>query len=211
MNNQNHYQQTLPTRLYVGELKSPEEIVEALADRSNKERRRIGRRWLFCGSVAPDMFQVLRQEPVGTLHQRVTGFVSKTGAAYGVLTHQVRGHQHRLVLPLFDAEVQHAVQALTNESFGFLMSKDGQEESLLLLHSSITGDDMQGLPGLRREVDDAALAASIAELPDVLMALGNTERIPSLEVEPTQSVSVSIVMPVHSMARLDFTLAEAPR
>jgi len=211
MNNQNPSQQIPMTRLFVGELRSPDEVAEALAERSEEERLRMGRRWLFCGSVAQDMFQVLRHEPVDSLHQRVTGFVSKAGAAYGVLTHQVRGYQHRLVLPLFDAEVQQAVLALTREPFGFLMSRDGEEESLLLLRSSITGDNMQGLPGLRKEMSDAALAASIGELPDVVMAITGVEQIPSLLEVPTHSVSVSFVLPLHSMARVDLDIAEALR
>lgn len=211
MNNQNPSQKIPLTRLFVGELRSPDEVVEALAERSEEERLRMGRRWLFCGSVAQDMFQVLRHEPVDALHQRVTGFVSKAGAAYGVLTHQVRGYQHRLVLPLFDAEVQQAVLALTREPFGFLMSRDGEEESLLLLRSSITGDNMQGLPGLRKEMSDAALATSIGELPDVVMAITDVEQIPSLLEVPTHSVSVSFVLPLHSMARVDLDIAEALR
>lgn len=211
MNNQNPSQQIPLTRLFVGELRSPDEVAEALAERSEEERLRMGRRWLFCGSVEQDMFQVLRHEPVESLHQRVTGFVSKTGAAYGVLTHQVRGYQHRLVLPLFDAEVQQAVLALTREPFGFLMSRDGEEESLLLPRSNITGDNMQGLPGLRKEMSDAALAASIGELPDVVMAITDVEQIPSLLEVPTHSVSVSFVLPLHSMARVDLDIAEALR
>lgn len=211
MNNQNPSIKTPLTRLYVGEVRSPDDLAEVLAERSNEERLRLGHRWLFCGNVEPDMFNVLRQEPVDSLHQRVTGFVSKTGAAYGVLTHQVRGYQHRLVLPLFDSEIQQAVTAVSQEPFGFLLSKDGAEESLLLLRSSVTGDNLQGLPGLRKEVSDAELPAMIAELPDVVMAITDAERIPSLVEQPTQSVSVSFVMPLNSMARIDLDIAKALR
>lgn len=211
MNNQNPSIKTPLTRLYVGEVRSPDDLAEVLAERSNEERLRLGHRWLFCGNVEPDMFNVLRQEPVDSLHQRVTGFVSKTGAAYGVLTHQVRGYQHRLVLPLFDSEIQQAVTAVSQEPFGFLLSKDGAEESLLLLRSSVTGDNLQGLPGLRKEVSDAELPAMIAELPDVVMAITDAERIPSLVEQPTQSVSVSFIMPLNSMARIDLDIAKALR
>lgn len=211
MNNQNPSIKPPLTRLYVGEVRSPDDLTEVLAERSNEERLRLGHRWLFCGNVEPDMFNVLRQEPVDSLHQRVTGFVSKTGAAYGVLTHQVRGYQHRLVLPLFDSEIQQAVMAVSQEPFGFLLSKDGAEESLLLLRSSVTGDNLQGLPGLRKEVSDAELPAMIAELPDVVMAITDAERIPSLVEQPTQSVSVSFVMPFTSMARIDLDIAKAFR
>lgn len=211
MNNQNPSMNTPLTRLYVGEVRSPDDLAEALAERSLEERTRMGRRWLFCGNVQQDMFHVLRQENVASIHQRVTGFVSKAGAAYGVLTHQVHGHQHRLVLPLFDTEVQQAVMAMAQEPFGFLMSKDGAEESLLLLRSSVTGDNLQGLPGLRRELSDTQLPALIAELPDVVMAIADAERIPSLMEEPTQSVSVSFVLPLNSMARIDLDIAAALR
>lgn len=209
MNNQNPSQKTPLARLYVGELRSPDDLDEALAERSNEERSRLGRRWLFCGNVQRDMFQVLRHEPLDSLHQRVTGFVSKSGAAYGVLTHQVRGYQHRMLLPLFDAEIQRAVLALTQAPFGFLLSNDGAEESLLLLRSSVTGHNLQGLPGLRKELSDAALATSIAELPDVVMAVADAERIPSLVEERTHSVSVSFILPAHSMARIDLDIAKA--
>lgn len=211
MNNQNPSIKFPLTRLYVGEVRSPDDLAEVLAERSNEERVRLGHRWLFCGNVEPDMFEVLREEPVDSLHQRVTGFVSKTGAPYGVLTHQVRGYQHRLVLPLFDSEIQQAVTAVSQEPFGFLLSKDGAEESLLLLRSSVTGDNLQGLPGLRREVSDAELPAMIAELPDIVMAITDAERIPSLVEQPTQSVSVSFVMPFTSMARIDLDIAKALR
>jgi hypothetical protein len=211
MKNQNPSIKTPLMRLYVGEVKSPDDLAEVLAERSNEDRRRLGHRWLFCGSVEPDMFDVLRREPVDSLHQRVTGFVSSTGAAYGVLTHQVRGYQHRLVLPLFDGEIQQAVTTVSQEPFGFLLSKDGTEESLLLLRSSVTGDNLQGLPGLRKEVSDAQLPAMIAELPDVVMAITDAERIPSLVAQPTQSVSVSFVMPFNSMARIDLDIAKALR
>lgn len=211
MNNQNPSIKPPLSRLYVGEVRSPDDLAEVLAERSNEERLRLGHRWLFCGNVEPDMFNVLRQEPVDSLHQRVTGFVSKTGAAYGVLTHQVLGYQHRLVLPLFDSEIQQAVMAVSQEPFGFLLSKDGAKESLLLLRSSVTGDNLQGLPGLRKEVSDAELPAMIAELPDVVMAITDAERIPSLVEQPTQSVSVSFVMPFNSMARIDLDIAKALR
>lgn len=211
MNNQNPSINTPLTRLYVGEVRSPDDLAEVLAERSNEERLRLGHRWLFCGNVEPDMFEVLRHEPVDSLHQRVTGFVSRTGAAYGVLTHQVRGYQHRLVLPLFDSEIQQAVTAVSQEPFGFLLSKDGAEESLLLLRSSVTGDNLQGLPGLRKEVSDAELPGMIAELPDIVMAITDAERIPSLVEQPTQSVSVSFVMPFNSMARIDLDIAKALR
>lgn len=211
MNNQNPSIKTPLTRLYVGEVRSPDDLAEVLAERSNEERLRLGHRWLFCGNVEPGMFDVLRQEPVDSLHQRVTGFVSKTRAAYGVLTHQVRGYQHRLVLPLFDSEIRQAVAAVSQEPFGFLLSKDGAEESLLLLRSSVTGDSLQGLPGLRKEVSDAELPAMIAELPDIVMAITDAERIPSLVEQPTQSVSVSFVMPFNSMARIDLDIAKALR
>lgn len=211
MNNQNPSIKTPLTRLYVGEVRSPDDLAEALAECSLEERTRMGHRWLFCGNVEPDMFEVLRREPVDSLHQRVTGFVSSTGAAYGVLTHQVRGYQHRLVLPLFDSEIQQAVMAVSQEPFGFLLSKDGTEASLLLLRSSVTGDNLQGLPGLRTQVGDAELPAMIAELPNVVMAVTDAERIPSLGEQPTQSVSVSFVMPFNSMARIDLDIAKALR
>jgi len=211
MNNQNPSIKTPLTRLYVGEVRSPDDLAEALAECTLEERTRMGHRWLFCGNVESDMFEVLRQEPVDSLHQRVTGFVSRTGAAYGVLTHQVRGYQHRLVLPLFDSEIQQAVMAVSQEPFGFLLSKDGAEASLLLLRSSVTGDNLQGLPGLRKEVSDTELPAMIAELPDVVIAVTDAERIPSLVEQPTQSVSVSFVMPFNSMARIDLDIAKALR
>lgn len=203
MKNQTNQNELAETRLYMGRLMTPDDVVAALSDRDLCERTQIGRRWMFCCDVNSKMFEQLRCHREDTLALRVTGFVSLLGAAYGVLTHQVEGHQHRLLLPLYDAEVQAAIVGAANEPHGFLMGNDNQTESVMLFSTPNFGQELLGLPGLSSQLSKEALAVLIPELPSVIMATAEVSRIPSLCEEPVATVSVTIVMPIRSMLQVD--------
>lgn len=79
----------------------------------------------------------------------------------------------------------------------------------MLLSSSISGHDFQGLPGLDEELSDDALGRAVAELPDFVMHMSGVQSIPSPLEDPVETVSLSFVMPFHSLARLDLSLSEA--
>lgn len=207
MSKQNHIEE-IETRIYTGSLMTPEDVVAALTDRPAQERQKIGSRWMFCCDVISPMFEKMRNQRLENFAMRTTGFLSSLGGAYGVLTHEVDGYQHRLLLPLYDAEVRRAVTCAAHEPFGFLMGNDNQTESLLLFGQEATGQDMQGLLGLSTELSCDALEVLIAELPDAVMAMTEMGRIPSLYDEPVRGVSLSVILPVHSMLRVDETLAE---
>lgn len=203
MNTKNSFNEEVTTSLYVGCLMTPEDVAEALSERSPQEQQLFGGRWFLCCDVNSQMFDLLRTMQLSEIAQRATGFVSSQGGPYGVLTHQVGGHQHRLLLPLYDAEVQRAITSLTDQPFGFLMGHDNQADSVILMTSSVAGREMQGLPGLRKTVGEDVLKALIGELPDVVMTLAIPDKIPGLRNEPVCSVSLSVVMPYHSMMQVD--------
>ncbi|WP_430407343.1 hypothetical protein [Hydrogenophaga sp.] len=203
MKNQTTQNELAETRLYTGRLMTPDDVVAALSDRDLDERTRIGRRWMFCCDVNPKMFEQLRGIRLDSLALRVTGFVSSLGGTYAVLTHQVAGHQHRLLLPLYDAEVQEAIIGAANEPHGFLVSNDNQTEAVVLFGNPQFGQELLGLPGLSRQLSREALAVLIPELPSVIMAMTEVARVPSLCEEAIMSVSVTVVMPIRSMLRVD--------
>lgn len=189
--------------LYVGRLMAPDEVTAALSDRSKEERERIGRRWMFCCDVAPEMFEQLLLQRQDDIAFRITGFGSSLGGAYAVLTHEVEGHQHRYLLPLYDQEVQQAIVGAAREPHGFLMGNDSQIESVILYGAPHIGQSLLGLPGLTRQLSKESLAIVIPELPEVIRAMTEVDRIPPLKNEAIRSVSVTVVMPTYSFLQVD--------
>lgn len=88
------------------------------------------------------------------------------------------------------------------------MGNDNHTESLVFLGSNISGVEMQGLPGLHTHFGDHTLQALIQEMPDVVAAMTEPDRIPGIHQEPIRSLSVSFVLPIHSMLRFEDQAAE---
>jgi hypothetical protein len=204
---QTKFKQAAQTNLYVAQLMSPDDVAAALSERGSEEKEKLHNHWIFCADTGPEMFEALRKESIEKISRRITGLKSSNGGCYGVITHEIQGYQHRLLLPLYDAEVQHCITALENEPYGFLLGNNNKKDALILFEDRINGQGMQGLPGLRAKLGSDKLKAFISELPDVVATLTTLDTIPTMLEHEIQSLSVSIVMPYHSMELVEKSFA----
>src|SRR2546427_9884705 len=79
-------------------LMTPEKVTEATRFYPTNVRTQVAGHWMLCGDVSNQMFQLLKNVSWHLFPTRVTGFRSPVGFGYGVLPHQVSGHNHAFVL-----------------------------------------------------------------------------------------------------------------
>lgn len=185
--------------VYAARLMNPQEVAGALEMRPDI-RARLDGHWMFCGDTSQATFQALRE--TSSRHPssiRVSGFRSSNGGAYGVVTHQARGHHHRLLLPLYEPPVLRCLEALKREPFGFLIGRDLQDEALVL-DGRIPGKGFSPLLPFGKELAGEQLRCVLGELPLVVAILRDPSTVPSaLPGEVVHEVSVSVLIPNESM------------
>jgi hypothetical protein len=94
------------------------------------------------------------------------------------------------------------------EPYGFLLGNNNKKDALILFEELVNGQGMQGLPGLRAKLGLDKLKAFIGELPDVVATLTTLNAIPAILEHEVQSLSVSIVMPYHSIDLVEKSFAK---
>lgn len=188
-------------------LMKPSEVAEATEFYPSNVRARVAGHWMLCGDVSAQMFQLLKMVSSHFFPTRVTGFRSSYGFGYGVLTHQVGGHQHRFVLCLSDPPVREFLASIGRDKVGFMLGDDNQPDALVL-ESPIKPSEFLPLLAMSQEGTPEERKEALLELPLVQEAMSNPLQVPSLVAGTTvQEVNVSLLLP----SILDETLRIAMR
>lgn len=176
-------------------LMSPQKVSEATQFYPTEVREKVSGHWMLCGDVSSDMFQLLKKVSAESFPTRVTGFISTSGCAYGVLTHQVGVHQHRFVLCLNDPPVREFLASTSKDEVGFMLGDDDKPDAIIL-EGSIKHSEFVPLLALSPEGTNEERTKSLLELPLVKDAMLNPLQVPSLFKGTTvQQVNVSLLLP----------------
>ena len=149
--------------------------------------------WVLCGDLGETTFAAMANAFERDFRSRLSTHTSPLGGAYGLLTHQVGCHQHRFLLPLWDARVHLCLEGIVEEGYGYMLGRNGQEESLLL-SAAIPPKAFEMLLKLGRVQPLVSIAALAAEMPIVVATTCRPDSVPSmLEDVAVEYVSVSVV------------------
>lgn len=185
-------------------LMTPAEVTVAVADGPTEVQKRTEGKWHLCGDVCNAAFAILSEATRWETAMRISGFRTPIGAAYGVVSHQVRGHAHRFLLPLYETRVVDLLTDLERGGdMGFLLGREGNSEALLIEPQS---GGLRGFGPLLAMSEPLSLgkgAEVISELSEVIRAVSQPAQVPSLsKSEPVVSVDVSVLMPIGTLQRL---------
>ena len=180
---------------YFSRLMRPTEVAEATKDYPDQVRKLIAGHWTLCGDVSAQMFRLLQESRADQLPTRLTGFRSSDGFGYGVVTHQVGGHQHRSVLCLYDPSVREFLQATAKDRLYFLLGNDDGDEAALL-RSPLKPVEFIPLLAMSPDASVEQQSKAVFELPAVVEAMSNPLHVPSIPgCRPVKHVSVSLLLP----------------
>lgn len=174
---------------------SPRDATNVAVTYDKNVRDRVRGQWLLCGDVSSKMFARLRDATSQDVGTRMSAFHSPDGVAYAVVTHQVGGLQHRLVVCLYDPPVRELLSAVcAGESVGFLLGNQRAHLAVFVEnpHLPIAYAPLLSLAKVKTEdAQDRALY----ELPNLVATLAEVEKIPSLFREPVSDVCSSLLLP----------------
>ena len=197
--------------LYFARLMRPEEVAKATRNYPVHVQENIAGHWMLCSDVSKQMFGLLKQAPKRMFPTRLTAFRSSSGVCYGVLTHQISGHQHRFLTVLSDPSVRLFLQSMTKERLGFMLGNDNSAEALVL-ECPLQSTEFLPLLAMSIEAIEAEQRESIFELPLVLEAMTNPLQVPSLfGGQAVHSVNVSLLLPSVLDEKVRDALREATR
>ena len=185
---------------------TPRDATKVAVTYEKEVRDSVRGQWLMCGDVSSRMFERLRDSMPQDVATRLSAFHSPDGVAYAVVTHQVGGLQHRLIVCLYDPPVRELLSAVcAGESVGFMLGN--QREHLAVFvenpHQPIAFAPLLSLSKVKTEdAQDRALY----ELPNLLTTLSELEKIPSLFREPVTGVCCSLLLPERMRVNLDTLL-----
>ncbi|UUZ77422.1 hypothetical protein LP414_09465 [Polaromonas sp. P1(28)-13] len=160
-------------------LMTPEKVTEATRFYPANVQTQVAGHWMLCGDVSAQMFQLLKNVSSHLFPTRVTGFRSSYGFGYGVLTHQVGGHQHRFVLCLSDPPVREFLASTSKDKVGFMLGDDNQPDALVL-DSPMKSSEFLPLLAMCQEGTTEERKEALLELPLVQEAMSNPLQVPSL-------------------------------
>lgn len=181
-------------RLFPATIMTPAEVQDGLQQDRQTVADQIRGHWMLCGDVDHAMFELLVSSRVHQVGHRASAFSSPSGSGYALFTHQVGGHQHRFVLPLWCDEVRLYLDALQREPYGFMLGDEG-ESSGWVLPGVATADELAPLRELCH-AQPALSAELLAELPMAVVVLSSPDAIPSVfEHSRVEAVSLSVVVP----------------
>ena len=183
------------TSHYFSRLMRPSEVDEATKDYADSVRQLVAGHWTLCGDVSAEMFSLIRQSRADFLPTRLTGFRSSDGVGYGVVTHQVGGHQHRAVLCLYDPSVREFLQAAAKDRLYFLLGNDDGDEAALL-RSPLKPVEFIPLLAMSPDASEEQQRKAVFELPAIASTLSDPLQVPSIPgCQPVRHVSVSLLLP----------------
>lgn len=181
-----------------GRLMSPDEVSQAIANREPEDMVPDGVRWTLCGDMHEAMFQQVLLDPEPLNRWQVGVLKAPTGSSYLVLTHQVGGHQHRFILPLWDSGVMRFMESMEADDSrnSFLFGRQGGIEAVVTA-GRIDEESLQSFKqhgGLPRDAYQEMTWQH--EFTWITFALTVPEAVPSLvDGEVVRGVSVSLIAP----------------
>lgn len=185
----------VPRNQYFATLMNPSEVAQATREYPSELQRRVAGKWTVCGDVSPTMFSLMQAEKSEVLQLRLTAFKSGDGFGYAVLTHQIRGHQHRLIMCLYDPPVREFLSAAPSQGVAFLLGNDDQG-NCIILDSPIRPSEFLPLLAVAPAASSEAQHRALGELPDMLTVLAHRLQIPTLHPEyVVTNVSTSLLLP----------------
>lgn len=180
-------------RFAMARVMSPQEV--GAATRGRQEAVALSERWMVCGEITRAFYASWLVHGERSLTMRMSAFTSTEGGRYAVLTHQLREHQHRFVLPMWSTQVQAFLSAVAkNPRHGFMFACESLEFAVVLRSEQARESFVQlaQLCPMGETVRDAWRA----ELPLVLSTVGRLTAIPSLDSEfAVTDLSVSVAVP----------------
>ena len=182
------------THLALGRLMSPVEVETATSHRDTTETDIYHNRWILCGDLKASTFERFSCFYGDYISLRISGFTSTSGNKWGVITHQVEGHQHRFILPLWEARTADFIRAMLSAGFGFSLGCEGESRALLFIAQRL--QDIVPLLILSETASKPEMADWVKEMPMLISTLGRLEAIPSIVLKHrVLDVSISLVMP----------------
>jgi hypothetical protein len=183
-------------------LMSPGEAQNVLACQPHEVQERAKKRWLLCGELSQEMFCLIEAEILHSVALRISAFKSPIGVNYGVVSHQVLGHAHRFLLPLYEPRVGDFLLGMRQARLGFLLGRDGEKDVVSLTTPAGGTAGLLPLLSMADPLPSELIPYAITELPSVISALNEPEQVPSCrEGEPVVAVNVSVVMPSQTLQR----------
>lgn len=181
--------------LYFARLMRPDEVASATRNHPGQVRARLAGHWMLCGDVSKEMFQQLKQAPSQDFPARLSAFSSSNGCGYGVLTHQIAGHQHRFLFCLSDPPVRQFLQSVSKDRVGFMLGNDDADDAMVL-ESFLGSTAFIPLLAMSFEENKDEQRKALLELPAVLEAMTHPLQVPSLfGGESVRQVGVSLLLP----------------
>lgn len=184
-----------PTSHYFSRLMRPDEVDAATKNHPDQVRRLVAGHWTLCGDVSATMFNLLKESRTDFLPTRLTGFRSSDGIGYGVVTHQVKGYQHRSVLCLYDPAVREFLEAATKDRLFFMLGNDDGDEAVLM-GSPLKPVEFIPLLAMSSDASVEQQSKAVFELPAVVGTMSNPLQVPTIPgCQPVEHVSVSLLLP----------------
>ena len=201
-----------PAAHYFARLMTPSEVAHATLRQPLLVRQKTLGHWVLCGDVAAPMFSLLGESNVIELPTRLTCFNTTGGFSYGVITHQVLNHQHRFVLPLYDAAVRVFLESITTTGkMTFMLGNDDGNDSLLI-QSPFTPSVFMPVLAMTREFTEDEQLDAIEELPKLAAVMDDLLKVPSLlGNQLVRHVSISLLLPGNLQNVIEKALTRAAR
>ena len=185
----------LDTQFAKGRLMSPAEVAAATRHRTRSEIERYEQRWMLCGDVKAATYDLFTRIPGSDIPFRVSAFSSTLGSHWGVITHQLEGHQHRFVLPLGEPASAAFFRAMPMARHGFSLGRAGGLEAVVIQGQPL-GADIRPLLQLCESASGLSSAVCLQDLHRVMLTLARADAIPSFITGcEVTDVSVSITLP----------------
>jgi hypothetical protein len=184
---------------YPASILTPERAAATATKQPERVRALFEGKWFLCGDLSAAMFDVVKSDFPSDLSIRVTAFASPIGVYYGVVSHQMRGHAHRFVLPLFEAAAGELLTAIQKHPLMFMWGRDEQEEAMVL-PCPLPGRDFAPLLGLCRQPTGEQLRDAVSEVPNVISVMKTPAQVPScVRGQEIVNVDVSVLLPTESL------------
>lgn len=201
-----------PAAHYFARLMTPSEVAHATLRQPLLVRQKTLGHWVLCGDVAAPMFALMRKTNGIELPTRLTCFNTTCGVSYGVITHQVLNHQHRFVLPLYDAAVRVFLESITTTGRLTFMLGNNDGDDSLLIECPFTPSVFMPVLAMTREFTEDEQLDAIEELPNLAALMDNLLQVPSLlGNQPVQHVSISLLLPGNLQNVIEKALDRAAR
>lgn len=179
-------------------LDTPEQVEESVRVIGGELPEVFAGKWMLHGGLTEPMFENLRAGDPNLMRRRISTFTTR-GSAYLVLTHQLLTRQHRFLLPLWEPLAHKCVKALHEGKLGFLLSRQAQDEAILL-SSLFVPSEVEPVLSQCTSPDAKEALELIAEMRLVVETIRQHKAIPCCYgLGFISEVAVSVLMPEEQM------------